>query len=135
MKKTLLGLVAIGLIMSCSGLPGFKEPIKPSSVNIRVVTHPGFVQGKEFIDGYTSDAGRMYSADDIGYQVAYDAARKGYHDCIILVELVSRGEEWTKLSLGSKNIWRVSIYKDEPPPDHDDTNSYQSFSMQKMLDP
>ena len=81
--------------------------------NIRVVTHPQSVAGMRFVDGYISSAGTIWGHESIGNMAANDAAKKGWSDIVILVELVYPGElpGVGAFEIGRQAAWRISFYR------------------------
>ncbi len=113
MRKVWLALAVVTMLSSCETFGKWDGQTEKeiSEAGIRVVSNPGYIQDMTFVSGYTTPAGWLYSAQDIGNRIAADAVSKGYRDCTILVELVSRGAAMTDYSWGSANIWRISVYK------------------------
>lgn len=99
-------VVAAVLLAGCSSMSRSYE-----SANIRIVTHPGLVQGMRLLDGYSGQAGGYYGPAEVGRMAANDAAKKGYRDCTVLVEMVDGGTAGTGYSLSRNPTWRVSIYR------------------------
>ena len=83
--------------------------------NIRVVYHPGYIEGMTFVDGLTTTAGSLYSIEEIGNAYANNAYKKGYSNIVILIEVLSPGQLspilGTNTFISQQRTYRVGIYK------------------------
>lgn len=102
-------LVFLTLLAICPGCASLSEQARRN--NIRVVTHPNLINGMDFVTGYTTQSGYMWGPEDIGNMAANDAAKAGYRDVFVFVELVDPGETGGQYSYGRLAMWRISIYR------------------------
>jgi|TARA_Y100000294_G_C8270776_1_gene222723 hypothetical protein len=83
--------------------------------NIKVVYHPGYVEGMTFVSGTTTTAGSLYSVYEIGNAVGNEAYKKGYSNIVILVEVLSPGQLnpvlGTNTFISEQGTYRIGIYK------------------------
>ena len=107
MNKSLFEILSIGaasllLLCGCGTSALNKQAIDS---RIQVVTHPQFVSGLEFINGYTTGK-TMSDMQSVGNVAANDAAKQGITDAVVLVETNSVGIDLY--------TYRVSIYRRRP---------------------
>ncbi len=83
--------------------------------NIRVVYHPGYVEGMTFVGGTTTTAGSIYSAEEIGNSYANDLYKMGHSNIVILVEVLSPGQLnpvlGTNTFISQQGTYRIGFYK------------------------
>ena len=113
--------IRIGLLIACVLLAGCGSVLssRARAQNIRVVSHPRLVEGMVFVDGYTSKAGWIYGAGEVGNMAANIEARAGRSDLVVLVELMDAGQTYGQHSVGRTAVWQISIYQspDETTPE------------------
>jgi hypothetical protein len=86
MKKLVVApMLLIGfstLIISCASLTSTRYV----DANIRIGTNPRVVSGMQFVDGWSTQAGTAYSAQNVAVMIANDMAGKGWQDVMVLAE-------------------------------------------------
>lgn len=114
MKRILVLIGFLTFTFSCINFR-YLESNNYVKANIQIATNPRVVSDLQFIDGWSSEYGTAYSAQDVGVMVANQLAEQGQHDIWILVELSSRGNSESKDFMGRLNIWQISIYRSKNP--------------------
>lgn len=104
---TYLLLIIILIITGCSSLSNYYI-----EKNIIIVSHPNWVEGMQFVDGWTTQIGYAWGSEEVGKMVANDLAKKGWHDIYVLIEFIDPGFAGNnKYAIGRRATWRISIYR------------------------
>ena len=94
------------MLASCATLS-----TRAQEANIRVVTHSGMIEGMDFVSGYSTTAGSAYTMQQVGNMAANDAAKNGWSNCVILVELLSAGQYGGSYGASRPGQYKISIYR------------------------
>lgn len=116
LKKNILVLIASVLIVSCAGFQ-YLQSKNYVQARIQITTNPRAVSNMQFVNGWTSEYGSAYSAENVGVMVANQLAEQGLHDACVLVELVSRGNAnaSTYDIEAHLNMWQISVFRSQAP--------------------
>lgn len=81
------------------------------SANITYVTHPRMVEGRTFKAGYSMMESPIYDISYVGVKAVNSAAKDGWSNCVILVELISPGQIGNQFAPGRAHQYMISIYR------------------------